>query len=134
MKRVWIGLAFFILLQLGCFWLWFLFHLVSTKEELNEERILYAIYRAEGPKYPYGISSKDEAYNRTICLKTIRHYWQDFKKYEDGSVKDFIVFASRRYVGSNDRIGQERWAKNVRWFYYEKCYTKITKIRKLSGR
>jgi hypothetical protein len=100
-------------------------HSNSQGEVLNENKLCEAIYRSEGgdrTNYPYGIKSvscktKDEC--RAVCIKTLRHYQKDFARHGGKGVRSFIFFSSKRFVGYNDREGQEIWIKNVTYFYYK---------------
>lgn len=83
----------------------------------NEDKMLWAIKKAEGGTH-YGIKGCDSECNcRRICRITIQHYRQRFKDGGGQGLEHFIQFCSQHYVGSNDRIGQERWIKNVTYLY-----------------
>ena len=98
-------------------------------ENLDENKLCEAIYRSEGgdrTNYPYGIKSVSCATKmecKAVCIKTMRHYKKDFARHGGHGVKNFIKYASFRYVGLRDRT-REAWEKNVN-FYCKKqggCY------------
>ena len=98
-------------------------------EVLNVPKLCEAIYRSEGgdrTNYPYGIKSVSCATKmecKAVCIKTMRHYKKDFARHGGHGVKNFIKYASFRYVGLRDRT-REAWEKNVN-FYCKKqggCY------------
>ena len=104
-------------------------HLAHGGEVVNEEKMCEAIYRSEGgdrTNYPYGIKSVSCATKmecKAVCIKTMRHYKKDFARHGGHGVKNFIKYASFRYVGLRDRT-REAWEKNVN-FYCKKqggCY------------
>ena len=106
-------------------------HLCSNSqgEGLNEERLCNAIFYSEGgykTHYFYGIKSVSCATKmecKAVCIKTMRHYKKDFARHGGHGVKNFIKYASFRYVGLRDRT-REAWEKNVN-FYCKKqggCY------------
>ena len=104
-------------------------HSNSQGEVLNENKLCEAIYRSEGgnrTNYPYGIKSVSCATKmecKAVCIKTMRHYKKDFARHGGHGVKNFIKYASFRYVGLRDRT-REAWEKNVN-FYCKKqggCY------------
>ena len=113
-KRGLIGGLLSLLVLMGC---------SQQGEVLNEERLATAIFYSEGgdrTNYPYGIKSVSCATKmecKAVCIKTMRHYKKDFARHGGHGVKNFIKYASFRYVGLRDRT-REAWEKNVIWFYF----------------
>jgi hypothetical protein len=87
-------------------------------QEFNPDKIADAIYRAEGgahTRWPYGIKSVITANPRRVCLNTIHHNWQCWRK--AGCPGDFIDFLADRYCpASADPIGNANWKRNVKFF------------------
>jgi len=88
---------------------------------INEEKMCEAIFRAEGvnSRHPYGImrGCKGHEECRESCLAKLRDYKESFKENGLRGTRNFIIYSSRRYVGSNDPEGRENWVKNVYYFY-----------------
>ena len=80
-----------------------------------ESRLLNAIKREEGSKYPYGITYKDaqdvrhgypEPQGREIAQRTVEHSWARYEA--AGATGDFISWLGRTYA--RDPL----WASKVR--------------------
>jgi hypothetical protein len=93
--------------------------IAKAEEPINIERLVKAIYYAEGgdkTSHPYGILAHyKHTTPRQACINTIKHALRDFRG------GDFIAFLASRYapIGvANDPKGLNRnWVKNVRRLY-----------------
>jgi hypothetical protein len=91
---------------------------VQHEDKIDFDKMLWAIKKSEGKFHPYGIKGcKNEEICRNSSFKTIKHL---YRKFNGKTIRDFIRFASRRYVDSHDRKGQENWYRNVTYFYFER--------------
>lgn len=103
-------------------------HEVDAVSSLQSDfgRVADAIWRAEGgdkTKWPYGVKSVHTTNPRQVCLNTIRHAWHDWVGRQVALPdthsltplnRAFIYFLADRYCPpSDDRIGNQRWKKNV---------------------
>jgi len=97
----------------------------AAPKPINAERLVDAIYRAEGgdkSHHPYGILSvkvRNKAEARRVCLNTVRNNYRRWKK--AGAKGDFICYLGNVYAPpnvSNDPSGLNRhWVKNVSFYY-----------------
>jgi hypothetical protein len=94
---------------------------VFAEEEINVDRMVKAIYKAEGgsrAKKPYGVlsvpCSTKEACER-VCRNSVRNNISRWKK--AGSHGDFISFMQRRYAPLSDSPLNANWSRNVGKFY-----------------
>lgn len=90
-------------------------------EGYSDEEFCETIRFSEGARsrFPYGIKSvrcASQSQCKDVCIRTIRHYRKDFIKTHKVVDDSFIQYASKRYVESKDKIGQENWVKNVEYF------------------
>jgi hypothetical protein len=80
------------------------------------DRIVAAIYRAEGPRHPYGIlsvrvTSREQA--RRVCLRTVQNtHGRWIRAGRPGRFLDFL--ADRYCPPSVDPVGNANWRRNVR--------------------
>ena len=96
--------------------------LAHAAEEYSNERIVNAIYLAEGGKKaisPFGILSvKCEGYDacRLICLNTIRNNRKRYADYGYKQYDTFLEFLWHRYAPPEAHPLNKNWLRNVRYF------------------
>lgn len=98
----------------------------SFAEEINVERIVDAIYLAEGGKkaqYPYGIRSiecSSDKECRQICVNTVRNNIKRYNDYGHKTYSTYLEFLASRYApldANNDPKNlNQHWLKNVKYF------------------
>ena len=95
---------------------------IAVAGNLNADKIADAIYVIEGgnkTKYPYGIKSINTHGNaakaRRICINTIKN---THKRWIAANKPiDFLDYLANRYCPSgDDKIGNQRWKRNIRKF------------------
>jgi hypothetical protein len=94
---------------------------VCLAQEINEDKLIKAIYLAEGgerAKKPYGIlsvpcSTKQSC--ESVCRNTIRHRYKHWK--QENSTKDFISYLGATYAPESCSPLNRNWIKNTRYFY-----------------
>ena len=92
--------------------------------ELNVEKLVKAIRISEGTgsRFPYGIKSVpcySQSECKAICIKTVRHYENDFTRHGDGGINNFIQYLGPRYVcgRQGNCPAAITWEKNVKRLY-----------------
>lgn len=104
----------------------FMFCSTSHAEEVNVDRLVDAIYKAEGgdkAQYPYGIRSvkcETKAECRQICINTIKNNIKRWNKYGHKTHKNFLAFLASRYAPVNcdndPKKLNQNWLRNVSYF------------------